>query len=146
MPDLSSSPRPSFTILSYCFLVASASGSFDFLLFGEFEGDAGIFGGMRGAEEAGMFAILHVFAVGLQDARIGAGLRKNFAEHREVKAERLAEAEAFREAGGVDVHDHVDERFDVRGLAGGSDVTHRSRELFENRFGAIVRFAFAAEH
>ena len=45
----------------------------------QFERDAAVLGGVRGGEETGMVAVLHVFAVGLKNARSGAGLRKDFA-------------------------------------------------------------------
>ena len=65
-------------------------------------------------------------------AGIRAGLRKHFAQHREIEAERVAEPEAFGEPGGVDVHDHVDERFHLRGFAGRADVTHERLKFSES--------------
>ena len=125
---------------SYCALVAAASGRLRSCFAAEAQGDAGVLGGVRGGEEAGVVAVLHVFAVGLEHARIGAGLGKDFAQHREIEPERVAEAEAFGESGGVDVHHHVDERLDLRRLAGAADVAQRRRSasrrigfsLFEN--------------
>src|SRR5438094_6100110 len=37
-------------------------------LFGQIECDAGVLGGMSRRKEAGMLAVLHVFAIGLEDA------------------------------------------------------------------------------
>jgi hypothetical protein len=48
-------------------------------------------------EKAGVVAILHVFAVGFEDAGVGTGLRKNLAQHRQVKPERGSESQAFRD-------------------------------------------------
>ena len=64
-----------------------------------------------------MLAILHVLAVGFENARVGTGLGKNFAEHREIETERIAERETFGKSGGIDVHDHVNERLHLGGLA-----------------------------
>ena len=47
----------------------------------EFERDSAVFRRMRGGEKAAVLAVLHVFAVGLEYARVRAGLRKNFAKH-----------------------------------------------------------------
>ena len=71
---------------------------------------------------------------------------ENFAEHREIQAEGGAEAEAFGEAGGVDVHDHVDERLHLRGLAGGADVAEGGAEIFEDGLDAIEGGFFAGAH
>src|ERR1043166_2730155 len=51
------------------------------LLLSQLERNAGIFRGVGSGEKAGMVPVLHVLAVGLEDARVGAGLRENFAEH-----------------------------------------------------------------
>jgi signal transduction histidine kinase len=69
-------------------------------LFGQPERDPGIFRGVSSAEEAGMVPVLHVFTVRLQHARVGAGLRENFAQHREVQFIGGAQAESFRQATG----------------------------------------------
>jgi len=37
----------------------------EFGVFGESEGDPAVLGGVRGAEEAGVFAVLHILTVGL---------------------------------------------------------------------------------
>ena len=47
----------------------------------EREGNAAVLGGVGGGKKAAVLAILHVFAVGLEHARVRAGLRKNFAKH-----------------------------------------------------------------
>lgn len=56
-------------------------GEVEALGFGEGEGDAGIFGGVFCGEEAGVVAVLHIFAIGLEDARVGTGEGEDFAEH-----------------------------------------------------------------
>ena len=118
MPDLSSSPSPSAIIRSYCCFGRARERQIEPGVFCEVQGDPAVLGRVRGGEETGVIAVLHVFAIGLENARVGAGLGENFAQHGEIKPERGTEAEAFREPGGVDVHDHVDERLHFRGLAG----------------------------
>src|SRR5690606_25973920 len=81
-----------------------------------------VLGGVRGGEVAGVVAVDHVFAVGGRHAGGGAGLGKDFEQHGRIETERRAQAEAFGKAGGVDVHDHVDERLHLAGGAGGTDV------------------------
>jgi hypothetical protein len=48
----------------------------------EFESDPAVFGGVCSGEKAAVLAILHVFAVGFEHARVRAGLRENLAKHR----------------------------------------------------------------
>ena len=69
--------------------------------------NATVLGRMGSREETGMIAILHIFAVRLENARSGPGLGKDFTQHGQIETERFAQAEAFREARGVDVHHHV---------------------------------------
>ena len=78
--------------------VARASGRFESRFFCQTQRDPAVFRGVRGGEETAVVAILHVFAVGLQDARGGAGLRENFAQHREIEPERVAQTQALRRA------------------------------------------------
>ena len=120
-------------------------GEFEAGFFCEGEGDAGIFGGVGGGEVALVLAGLHVGAIGFEDAGIGAGLGEDFAEHGEIEAEGVAEAEAFGEAGGVDVHHHIDEGFDLRGAAGGADVTASAAEGLENGRGMADGGGIAGE-
>src|SRR6185503_11327987 len=68
---------------------------FQTLFLGEVQRDAGILRGVRGREETGVLAVLHVLAVGLEHARIGTRLREDLAEHRQVQLERRAQAETF---------------------------------------------------
>ena len=65
-------------------------------------------------------------------ARVGAGLGENFAQHGQVQLERIAQGQSFSEPGGIDVHDHVDERLDLGRLAGGADVTKRGAQSFQS--------------
>ena len=104
---------------------------------GEGERDAAVLRGVGAGEETGVVAVLHVLAVGLEHAGVGAGLRKHFAEHGEIKPERGSEAETLGESGGVDIHDHVDQSLHLRGLAGGADVAERNAEIFEGGFRAL---------
>ena len=109
-------------------------------------GDGRVFGGVSPGEEAGVVAVLHVFAIGLEDLGISARLGKHFAQHGEIEPERGAEAEALGKTGGVDVHDHVDEGFYLGGLAGGADVTKGGAEIFENGLDSIEGGALAGAH
>src|SRR5207237_7051000 len=47
----------------------------------QLERDATVFRGVRRGKETTVVAVLHVFAVGLEHARVCAGLRKHFAQH-----------------------------------------------------------------
>ena len=67
---------------SYCSFVARASGKIEAEIAREFERDPAVFGGVRGGEKAAVLAVLHVFAVGFEHARVRAGLRENFSQHR----------------------------------------------------------------
>ena len=119
-------------------------GETDFL--GDGGGDAAVFGGVFGAEPAVVFAGDHVGGVGLEDAGVGAGLGEDFADEIEVVAEVGGESEAFGEAGGVDVHDHVDEGFDFGGGAGGADEAAVDGHVFEDGEEALVDGLVAGEH
>ena len=55
------------------------------LLMGEGEGDAAVLRRVGAGEEARVVAVLHVLAIGFKDAGVGTGLRKNFAQHGEIK-------------------------------------------------------------
>ena len=63
MPDLSSSPRPSAIMRSYCSLVARER-QIETEIERQLENDPAVFGCMRGGEKAATLAVLHVFAVG----------------------------------------------------------------------------------
>ena len=121
-------------------------GGVDACVCGEAERDAGIFGRVGGGEETVVVADDHVFGVGFEHARVGSGLAENVAEHFEVDPEGVADAEAFGECGGVNVHDHVDECFDLRGFAGRADVVERFAHVVEEWLGGIKEGFFAADH
>ena len=93
-----------------------------------------------------MLAVLHVFAVGLEDTRVGARLRKNFAQHFQIETERGAQAKSFSQSGGVDVHHHVDERFYFCGFAGSADEPDLCGKLLEDRLGFSECFLGSAAH
>ena len=57
----------------------------------------------------------HVFTVGLQHAAIGTGLAEYFADGGKVEP-MASRAEAFGEAGRVDVHHHVHQRLELVAL------------------------------
>src|SRR5437763_16176838 len=71
------------------------------------ERDPAVFGGVRSREKTAVFPVLHVFAVGLQNARRRADFRKNFAQHSKIKAHRVAHAKPLGKTGSIDVHYHV---------------------------------------
>src|SRR5215207_4457570 len=52
-------------------------GKIELRLFRELQGDAAVFGRVIGAEKTGVIAIHHVFAVGDQNAAVGARLTEN---------------------------------------------------------------------
>src|SRR5437867_259090 len=54
--------------------------------------------------------------------------------------------EALSQRRGIDVHDHVDQRLDLRGLAGRTDKTHRAAKFLEDRLGAFEHILFATAH
>ena len=105
-------------------------------IFCELKRDSAVFGGVRRREETTVIAVLHVFAISLQNARRRAGLSEDFAQHREIEPERVTQPQTFGQAGGVDVHDHVDERFHFRRFARLADVTNGRAEFFQNRLRA----------
>ena len=100
----------------------------------KFERDATVFGRVRGGKEAAVVAVLHIFAIGFQDARRRAGLRKDFTERFQIKSKRVAQRESFGKAGGVDVHHHVDQCFHFCRLTRFTNKTHRRRQLAKHRF------------
>ena len=54
-------------------------------LFGQMASDPRVFGGMGGGKVTVMRALLHVFAVCLQDAGVGAGLGEHLAQHGQIQ-------------------------------------------------------------
>lgn len=93
-----------------------------------------------------MVALDHVFGVGFEHAAIRAGLAEDFAEHFEVEAESVTDAEAFGQGGGIDIHDHVDECFHLGGPAGRADVVERVAHVVEERLGAVEESFVATNH
>ena len=57
-----------------------------------------------------------------------------------------AESEALGEAGGVDVHDHVDERLHLRGLAGVADVAQGGAEILQDGLHLVEGGLVAGTH
>jgi len=49
-------------------------------LAGDHECDPAVLRGVRAGEEAGVIAILHVLAIGFENARVRTGLRENLAQ------------------------------------------------------------------
>ena len=77
------------------FLRCAREGKIEPKIFCELERDSAVFGGVRRREETTVIAVLHVFAVGLQNARRRAGLSEDFAQHREIEPERITQSETF---------------------------------------------------
>ena len=48
----------------------------------EFERDPAVFRGVCSGEKAAVLAVLHVFSVGFEHARVRSGLRENLSQHR----------------------------------------------------------------
>ena len=93
-----------------------------------------------------MLPVLHVLAIGLQHAGARARLRKDFPQHRQIQPQCRPQPKPFRKRGGVGIHHHVDQRLYLRRLAGRPDVTQRTAQFFQNGFGALEHFRFAAAH
>ena len=89
------------------------------------ERDSGIFGRVGCGEIAIVVTDDHVFGVSFQHARVGSGLTEDITQHLQVDPECVADAEAFGECGGVDVHHHIDQCLDFGGFTGGADVVER---------------------
>ena len=88
----------------------------------------------------------HVFTIGLQHAAVGAGLAEDFADSGEVKPHCISKAEAFGEAGRVDIHHHVHQRLELGGAAGVANVFVGDRHGVEDRLSTIEGLLFAAAH
>ena len=113
---------------------------------GEREGDAAVLRRVGAREKAGVVAVLHVLAIGFEDAGVGTGLRKNFAQHGEIKPKGGSKSEAFGKSGGIDIHHHVDERLHLRRLTRGSDVAQGNTKVLKCRFGALESCIRASGH
>lgn len=109
-------------------------------------GDAAVFGGMFGAEPAVVLTRDHVGGVGFEDARVGAGLGEDLADEIKVVTESGGEAEAFGEACGVDIHDHIDEGFDLSSGSRTADEAAVDGHVFENGEEALVDGFVTSEH
>ncbi len=96
-------------------------------------------------EEAGVLAVLHIFTVGFQHARVGAGLGKNFAQHREIETERVAQGRAPSARPAVLMFiTMLTSAFDLGSFAGASDVTKRRAHVSKERFDLLENGLIAA--
>src|SRR5437773_8405821 len=86
------------------------------------------------AEKKQLWSRFCISSPSVSKTRRRAGLRKDFAERFQIESKRVAERESFGQAGGVDVHHHVDQRFHFRGFARFTNETHRRRQLPKHRF------------
>ena len=93
-----------------------------------------------------MLAILHIFAVGFEHARGCAGLRKNISQHFQIETERGAKRESFGQSSRVDVHHHIDERFNLRRFARFTDKAHDCTKLFQDRLGLTESLFASTAH
>jgi len=64
----------------------------------------------------------------------------------QIEAEGGTETETFGEAGGVYVHDHVDERFDLRGLCRWSRRSGEAVLRFSRMGSTRSKAAFSPAH
>src|SRR5438874_6108605 len=76
------SPRSSAINSVVLFLCGARERQIETEIAREFERDSAVFGCMRGGEKAAVLAILHVFTVGFEHARVRTGLRENLSQHR----------------------------------------------------------------
>ena len=67
-------------------------------------------------------------------------------QHFQIKPQRGAKPQALGQAGGVDVHDHVDEGLDLGSSTGGPDVHARDAETFQDWLDSLVDVLAAAAH
>ena len=74
---------------SYCFFVAAASGRLRPCALASFRAMPESLAAWAAEKEAGMVAVLHVLAVGLQHAGVRAGLGEHLAQQRQVQPERV---------------------------------------------------------
>ena len=118
MPDLSSSPKPSAIIRVVLLLGRARERQIETQIFRQLKRDPAVFGGVRGGEEAdcdrGSACLRHRFAERATPRRFAPKTSRNI-----VRSSPSAspESKTFGQAGGVDVHHHVDERFHFRRFA-----------------------------
>ena len=93
-----------------------------------------------------MVSMLHVFTIGFQHPGVGTCLRENFAQHAQVMAQRSSQAQPLGQASRIDIHDHVDQGFDFRGLAGSSNVAHRGTQIFQQWLDTLIGTPIASTH
>ena len=129
-PDLSSSPKPSSIIRRYCLNVAAASGRFSPASFASLSAMPESLAAWAALKkhECSRFCMSSPSVCNTRGSC--AGLREHLTQHRHVEPERRTQAQPFREAGGVDVHDHVDQRLDLGRFSGLADISHRGTEAF----------------
>ena len=101
---------------------------------------------MLGGEPAIVLAGDHVATVGLEDAGIGPGLGEDFADHFQVVTEGGGEAEPFGEAGGVDVHHHVDEGLHLGGFSDRTDVAQAEGKILEELEMLVIDGLVGTDH
>ena len=108
--------------------------------------DTGVLRRVRAGEVTFVVAVAHVLAVGLEHAGVGTGLGENLHDHVQVEAKRIGQSQPLGQAGGVDVHHHVDESLHLRGLAGLADIAFVDGEFAEQFLHLVVGGFIAAEH
>ena len=66
-----------------------------------------------------------------QHARIGAGLNKHFAQHRQVEAQCRPQSQTFCQGRRIGVHHHIHEGFYVGGFTGRTDIAEMRAQRFQ---------------
>ena len=93
-----------------------------------------------------MISIYHIFAIGLEDARISACLGEYLHQGFEIEPHGLAQAQAFGQTCSIDIHHHVNQRFDLGRLAGFADVEQVDAHGIEDGAHFVKNSLLATAH
>ena len=93
-----------------------------------------------------MFPRHHVGPIGFEHPGVRAGLAEHFADHVKIMTQRIGQAQAFGEPGGVDVHHHVDQRLHFRGTTWSTDEPAVEAHLSNHRQQLVVSTFIACKH
>jgi len=85
-----------------------------------------------------VLAVLHIFAIVLEHARVCPSAKKNFSQHRQVETESGAEAQAFREPSSVDVLEAV-LRYELEQISK-SEILRKLKQHFGGKTMRDLRF------
>ena len=146
MPDLSRSPRPSAIMRSYCSLVARASGRSRPRLRAS-SSAMPLSLAACAAEKKQLCSRFCMSSPSVSSTREFAPVcEKTSRSIVRSRPSAAPSAKTFGEPGGVDVHDHVDQRFHFGGFACFADEANLGGKLFQNRFGFSERVFVSAAH